>query len=173
MKLFSWPPSPVAGCAAASAHSRHWLYAEKMGTNTAFQVSYWKPTHSTYSRKTMKSWTMGQEATSFSSDPNPQSPAEGCNRKPLTQSLSSPSSPLPTPPGTKCTLAFHPLSASLLLNPQRVPGEKRKALTHRRRQAAKLGLESHPAPRQAWGIKGTAGERTKDLKLWNKGKEKA
>ena len=60
---------------------------------------------------------MGQEAISFSSDPNPQSPAEGCNRKPLTQSLSFPPFPLPTPQGDQT----HSLSAPLLLNPLEGP----------------------------------------------------
>lgn len=63
---------------------------------------------------------MGQEATSFSSDPNPQSPAEGCNRKPLTQCLSSPSSP---PNALMLSVHSQPPFFSTLW---RVPGEKRE-----------------------------------------------
>ena len=174
MKQFSWPPSPVAGCAAASAHSRRWLYAEKWEqTQLSKLVTENLPTV----RIHKKQWS--PEQWGRKPPPSPVTPTLRVQLKAATGNPSPrvfPPPPPHCPPlrGAKCTLAFHPLSAPLLLNLQRVPGEKRKALTHRRRQAAKLGLESRPVPRQAWGIKGTAGERTKkDLKLWNKGKEKA
>ena len=45
MKLFTWPPPPMAGCVLLPLHT---VGADCMlkNENTAFQVSYWKPTHS-------------------------------------------------------------------------------------------------------------------------------
>lgn len=111
----------------------------------------------------MKSWTMAQEATSSSSDPQPSESSWRLQQEAPHPLAFLPLFPHPHPGAPNAVMPSIRL-APLLLHPLEGPRwKKRKALTHRRRQAAKLGLESHPAPRQAWGIKETDKEGLKAL----------
>lgn len=100
---------------------------------------------------------MRQEATSSSSDPNPQNPAELCNRKPLTHFLSFPSSTShpDLPRGTQTSHAFH---CSLFSTLWRVLGREREK--HLQKEASsQAGFRESPCPQPGPGIKETAEDK--------------